>query len=375
MNMKKIFTTFTIALAALFATGMTSCEEAGSKPSVDPDTVSFPAEGGTHMITVTSDSDWTATPGENWISGRVSGNTFEVTVGAATDERSGTVTVSNASGSTVVTVTQEASATPGVSISVNPDSVTFPSEGDSQTVIVTSASDWTVSADEWITATPSESRKSLVISVGASRLERTGTITLSNGTNEATITVTQHGTSFVIGDLVGTWMVTEQRVLRDQSTGQWQYLDNDHALVMTKEGDTKLKITGFAGLSAQPTNLGTQIAYAEFDRSTGMFTLLAGELTPTWVEGFLTYFSGMSEASQDFKDCTGINISAFVEEDLSFRLWSYEQKGAAGGDSHWIAYHISGGDPSTGAWRGLIWYAINSDWKKISDSTDFPPTL
>ena len=123
MNMKKIFTIVTIALAALFATGMTSCEEAGSKPSVDPDTISFPAEGGTRMITVTSDSDWTATPGENWISGRVSGNTFEVTVGAATDERSGTVTVSNASGSTVVTVTQEAPEEPPVV----PTEVTFTS--------------------------------------------------------------------------------------------------------------------------------------------------------------------------------------------------------------------------------------------------------
>ncbi len=106
--MKKILLlAATILSVALFA----SCEGSGTPGgsiSVNPGTLNFTADGGSDYVTV-SGSDWTVTSNNpSWITAVKEGNSVKVTVGAATEARTGSVTVASSTDSKVVNVVQAA---------------------------------------------------------------------------------------------------------------------------------------------------------------------------------------------------------------------------------------------------------------------------
>ena len=97
----------TILSVALFA----SCTGGGDTSgniSVNPGTINFTAAGGSDYVTVTGD-DWTVTSNNpGWITAVKEGNSVKVTVGAATEARTGSVTVASSTDSKVVNVVQAA---------------------------------------------------------------------------------------------------------------------------------------------------------------------------------------------------------------------------------------------------------------------------
>jgi hypothetical protein len=80
-------------------------------------------------------------------------------------------------------------------LTVSPASLAFAAVGGSQSVTVTSNTDWTaVSSDDWVTVSPASGSNNGVINVTATTntdSERTATITLTGGGVTQTVTVTQ----------------------------------------------------------------------------------------------------------------------------------------------------------------------------------------
>ena len=100
----------TILSVALF----TACESSGNPSgniTVNPGTLNFTAAGGSEYAAVTG-SDWTVTSNNpSWITAVKEGNSVKVTVGAATQNRTGSVTVASSTDSKVINVVQTAGAT------------------------------------------------------------------------------------------------------------------------------------------------------------------------------------------------------------------------------------------------------------------------
>lgn len=343
--------------------------------SADPASLAFTSAAGTLTVAVKANIDWTPSTKDSWITAtKSSGTELVIAVTAATEAREGSVVISSELDDITIAVTQEAPP----AISVDPASLSFTAASDSRTIAVKANIDWTPSTkDSWITATKSSGAE-LVIAVTATTEARGGSVVISSELDDIVISVSQEGfveDAITIDAMVGTWHVTERNA--QERYGAWRYLYNNHALVMTKESDTKLKISGFAGYWAGPArNEGNAVAYAEFDTYTNTFTLLAGNLIPSW-GAYDTHMSGMTTG--EFKDDRNTNISAVVEEDFSFKLWSMVGPDIIGADGkegqdgvpELIAYHVSY-FTSGGTFAGNHWYTFNSVWVKHSDETTFP---
>ncbi|MBK8043891.1 MAG: BACON domain-containing protein [Haliscomenobacter sp.] len=127
--------------------------------SVSPSTLSFLSGGETKTLSVSSNTSWTASSSQPWLSlapmsGNNNGSIF-VTAPPNTgaNSRSATITVSGTGAlPQTITVTQ-AGATP--SFSASPTALSFDSGGESKTVTVTSNTSWTVASyASWLSVTP-----------------------------------------------------------------------------------------------------------------------------------------------------------------------------------------------------------------------------
>lgn len=348
----------------------------GGDISVDPPALTFTAEGGIQSLTVTSDTDW-GYVSDQWIDAVRNGLTLDVTVEASDVPRNGKITITNADGKeAIVNVTQDGPVGGG-DISVDPTVLVFTAEGDTQTVTVTSGSDWSITgADQWIDAAKTD-ETTVTIIVGATDTAREGKVTIKNeGGKEAVLTVKQDD-DLTIDDMVGTWHITE-KYLHYDDVSRPRIKINNHALVMTKESDTRLKIQGFAGYwAAEGSNFeGSVIAYAEFDTFSNTFTLLSQNLMPTWGgANFSTHLSGIAEHG-NWEMSRDIDVSAVVDENFSFMLYSLEAPSLEGieGETDYIAYHVSEYyQPDGGTYIGLRQVAFDSQWVRHSDSVEFPP--
>lgn len=145
-------------LAALVVLAITVGCKKEVNVALNKTTMEVVAEGETFEIALTSNGDWTATSGADWISVMpASGNgdaTLTITI-AGNDEsesRSGDVTVTTKDNSVKLTVTQGARQN---YLSINPPSIESVFEGGTYEVSVISNCDWTVNISvDWVTCSP-----------------------------------------------------------------------------------------------------------------------------------------------------------------------------------------------------------------------------
>ncbi len=155
-------------------TSSVSVTREGDRISVSPNSKTLPPAGGTYKIGVTSNTEWTVSANESWV-------TFDKTKGTLNDSivvtveegdkdaASATITVTTTNGKTATcTIIHESDK-----ISVSPSSKTFPPAGGTFEVGVTSNTDWTASGSKsWAT-----------LSVSSGNGNGTITITVSENTN------------------------------------------------------------------------------------------------------------------------------------------------------------------------------------------------
>lgn len=200
--MKKLFT---IVLLNIFMAGVVSCGEEKTPPVVDtdgllevtPPTLEFTAESGTKIVQVEG-LNWETAPSDDWIEIGPAEGGFSVTLGKNpdTEERSGTVTVSNDEDSKTVTVTQEAAEEeeePDPDPSLTLDVEEFPVDWNSylKVITVTSELEWSVDDDaDWITTAIDEN--TILVSIGFNEgEERDAVITVDNGVQSKEVKVVQ----------------------------------------------------------------------------------------------------------------------------------------------------------------------------------------
>lgn len=168
---------------------------------VNPSTssLSYLTSGGTQSVNISSNATCTITKSASWITVSPSSLTGNGTLtiicssntGAA---RSGTVTVQSSSANgnitKVITINQSGSSS---YITANPTNLYFNSISVAKTVIVTSSSTWNVlsTIGGFITATKTNETTLTVKCSKNLGIDRTGTIALTNGTDQALIIVTQ----------------------------------------------------------------------------------------------------------------------------------------------------------------------------------------
>jgi hypothetical protein len=167
--------------------------------TVSPENLIFAADGETKPISVTSDTVWIVYSDVTWATVSVSsgfGNgTVNVTCLPNTSMSSRTATITFSDGTTTknVAITQN-----GVILSVDPSSLSFPSNGGYENFTVYSNINWIASCDaSWISlysASGSDtSNISVYCSVNTTVNTRTATITISGGGLTKYVYITQNG--------------------------------------------------------------------------------------------------------------------------------------------------------------------------------------
>jgi hypothetical protein len=170
--------------------------------TVSQETVNLPASGGYQNITVSSNTDWTVTGSDLWLtitptSGTNSGIVnIKASGNPGNSERTTTVTFEAGSITRTVNVTQATTST----LTISPESLSFPVTGDSRNVTVTSNVSWTAtSSDAWVTVSPvlwaNNGIMTITVDANTNSSARTATVTLTDGNVIRTVHVTQEGTS------------------------------------------------------------------------------------------------------------------------------------------------------------------------------------
>ncbi|MCQ2336872.1 MAG: starch-binding protein [Paludibacteraceae bacterium] len=165
----------------------------GDKVSVNPATITLPPAGGTYKIGVTSNTDWTLSASEPWI-------TFDKTKGTLNDSIKVIVAKSDTVISTkaIITVTTSYGKTTycgvvreGDKVSVSPASKKLLPAGGTYKIGVTSNTDWTISADKpWVSLDKTQGTLNdsvEVIVAKSDKVESTSaTITITTSKGETT---------------------------------------------------------------------------------------------------------------------------------------------------------------------------------------------
>ncbi|MFA5325019.1 MAG: leucine-rich repeat protein [Bacteroidales bacterium] len=166
--------------------------------SADQTNITFPAEGGTEVITLTTNWLWTVTASDSWItvspqSGDNFAPTFSITVGQnlSYGEKTGTVTISADN----VVVTIEITQTQNNDIIIHDKEFEISSKGGVISVDIMSNVAYTVKSEcDWITQTKALQSKSLAFNVAENPNQystRVGKISFTSGAITDTIFVTQ----------------------------------------------------------------------------------------------------------------------------------------------------------------------------------------
>ena len=162
--------------------------------SLSPLALDVPANAGSYTVEVSSsETDWTATTGAQWLSVTAMGTTatkgvltIKVEANNGTASRSATVTVKSRNARTTLIVMQ---AQP---MEVSATSVILHSAGETATIDVTATGDWTAtSADSWLTAVRSGSGLAITASPNTTGAVRQSTVTVAQGTEKHNIAVLQ----------------------------------------------------------------------------------------------------------------------------------------------------------------------------------------
>ena len=171
----------------------------GAALSISPSSLNIPTAGDSRDISITSNTNWTATSNADWASvSTPSGNgnytlTVEVleNTGAA---RQTTVTIATTDGtiSRTLNISQD-----GLFLSISTDTLSFGINANSETFNITSNVGWTIiSSQPWATSTPGSGSNNQTITVAVTENEtgavRSATLTISaNGLPDQTVTIQQ----------------------------------------------------------------------------------------------------------------------------------------------------------------------------------------
>jgi len=168
--------------------------------TVDVPEFTVPAEGSKITVNVTSNVTYVANPDASWIraaGGSATAKSFTVDANDSTSERTGTITFSYGSISTVVTVKQSGKVPV---IEVPTTSYTVPAAGGSVNVAITSNVEYTIELGaEWLTKGGSTSgHEAFNVAANEGADNRTATITFKYGDISKTVTVSQNGKGQVV---------------------------------------------------------------------------------------------------------------------------------------------------------------------------------
>ncbi|MDR0968938.1 MAG: hypothetical protein LBM67_00155 [Lentimicrobiaceae bacterium] len=156
--------------------------------TVSADSLSFPVNGGTKTLDITTDAaDWTYSS-NSWIEASREGNVLLVSVAPDVNNRTGNIIITANEKQHIVTV--EVSST---MLTVSKEALNFPANGVTETVIVTTdATEWSYTcSDTWIQADQQGNRLSVTLAASNFILEQIGSITVRANEQTKTITVKQ----------------------------------------------------------------------------------------------------------------------------------------------------------------------------------------
>lgn len=138
--------------------------------SVSPTSLDFTADGGVKTVNITSNTSWTASSNQAWVTVSPKAGTendeltIKVSANTSTSPRNATVTISSGDTSKTIEIIQDGKST---TLSVSKTSLNFTEGGGSQSITVSSNESWTLASNQsWCTVSP------------------------SNGSNDGTITIT-----------------------------------------------------------------------------------------------------------------------------------------------------------------------------------------
>lgn len=207
--------------------------------TVTPSAMTFAASGGTENITIDFDGPWTAST-DSWISlSQTTGNSgtsiITVTVPENTGMtlKNGVITVTNGKKNVACTITQNKYPIlaycenifrsgnaankimrNGVNIYknlsifyVDTNEIDFNKDGGTEQVVINSSKKWTATAPNWITLSSYSGRSGIItITASSTDTSRDGSIVISNGIKQRTITVNQKLQSYEIDLNNGEWI-------------------------------------------------------------------------------------------------------------------------------------------------------------------------
>lgn len=201
MKRKTILNVFSGLCAILVLTNCGgSSDNEGPTLSVSPTNVILEDNGSGQSINVTSNTDWTVTSDDTWLTCKPAGGKggANITVSASVntgEERYSKLTFVDKTGRATaeVRVTQKAGAPQTPTVSVQPTSITLEADGTAQTISVSSNTSWTVRADDsWLIFSPTSGSGSNSITVHATvntGEERSTKLYITDTTNKASAEV------------------------------------------------------------------------------------------------------------------------------------------------------------------------------------------
>lgn len=168
--------------------------QTGPSLSISPTSLSYATSGGTKTVAVTSNTNWTISDNQSWISTSITSgsdnNSFNITLtnNSTGAIRTGTVTVSGGGLSRTVSISQS-----GDYLSITPTSLSYGALSSSKTVSVSTNGSWYASSiPSWITVSPFSG-------TGSSTLTVTSTAnTITSSRSESFVIYGSSGTSKTI---------------------------------------------------------------------------------------------------------------------------------------------------------------------------------
>jgi Viral BACON domain/Secretion system C-terminal sorting domain len=219
--------------------------------AVTPSTWSPTGSGGTQAITVTSNTAWTLTSNQAWLtlsaaSGSGNGtNTLTAAANGTIASRSATVTyIVTGLPVQTVTVTQAAAA---ATLAITPTTWSPTASGGTQVVTVTSNSPWTVSSNQaWLTLSAGSGTgngsTTLTASVNSAITSRSASVTYTvTGLPVQTVTVTQAAAAGTLAITPTTWSPTNvggTQAITVTSNSPWTVTSNQTWLTLSAASGT-----------------------------------------------------------------------------------------------------------------------------------------
>ena len=263
-------------LTALTLAGCNKSEQDSLEISVS--SLDFSYFGEEKTFTIESNTKWTVSSNETWltVSSASGANNSTVTVTTAanssTNNRTGTITVSGGAITRTISVTQ---AEAPEFFTVIETSLSFPATAERRTITIASNINWVVSCNEtWLTVSPASGSNKGTVTVTAAEntsIERWATITVIGGEITKTIRVTQLGTRLSLSTSSMSFSPSEeQKTFTISSNTNWEVSNNE----------TWLTVSPASG-SSDGTITVTAAKNASTSQRTATITVSGGDITRT----------------------------------------------------------------------------------------------